>query len=129
MSTEADPIVGNWYERLDKGQAFEVVALDEDAGTIEVQYFDGDIEELNLESWYELDVEPSEPPEDWTGAMDDIEVDDLGYTNTEMAREDWSEPLRGTKPRGTMAQEASSEEDEDHWGEGHPEEEPWEEED
>ncbi len=128
MSTEADPIIGNWYEHLDKGQMFEVVALDEDAGTIDIQYFDGDIEELSLDNWYELDVEPSEPPEDWTGAMDDIERDDLGYTDTEMAREEWSEPLRDMKSR-LAPQETASDEEVDDWGEGYPEEEPWEEED
>ncbi len=128
MSTEADPIVGNWYENLDKGQAFEVVALDEEAGTIDIQYFDGDIEELSLDIWYELDVEPSEAPEDWTGVMDDIERDDLGYTDTEMARDEWSEPLRGAKSRLSPEDEASDEEDDD-WGEGRLEEEQWEEED
>lgn len=127
MSTEADPIIGNWYEHLDKGQTFEVVALDEDAGTIEVQYFDGNVEEIGLESWYELEIEPSEPPEDWTGAMDDIERDDLGYSETEMASEDWSAPLQGMNPHPAV-REGEMPEEEDDWGEGLPEEEPWEDE-
>ncbi|WP_455198264.1 DUF6763 family protein [Kaarinaea lacus] len=29
MSTEVDPIVGNWYQHLDKGQRFLVVAFDD----------------------------------------------------------------------------------------------------
>ncbi len=29
MDNELDPIVGNWYRHLDKGQIFRVVALDE----------------------------------------------------------------------------------------------------
>jgi hypothetical protein len=128
VPTEADPIVGNWYEHLDRGQAFEVVALDEDGGTIEVQYFDGSVEEIGLESWYELEIEPSEPPEDWTGAMDDIERDDLGYSETEMASEDWSAPLRGLKSR-PAAREEETPEEQDDWGDGLPDEEPWEEED
>ena len=32
MSTEVDPIVGNWYQHLDKGQRFLVVAFDEKEG-------------------------------------------------------------------------------------------------
>ena len=32
MPTEADPILGNWYRHLDKGQKFWVVALNEDEG-------------------------------------------------------------------------------------------------
>ncbi len=123
MGTEADPIIGNWYEHLDKGLSFEVVAVDEDSGTVEIQYFDGDLEELSLEAWYQQDVEPSEAPEDWTGVMDDVATDDLGYSETEMKREDWSEPLESAKPRSPAAGESAEEQDD--WGEGHPEEEPW----
>ena len=31
MNSEADPIVGNWYRHLDKGQPFVVVAVDDEA--------------------------------------------------------------------------------------------------
>ena len=58
MPTESAPIVGNWYRHLDKGQKFEVVAIDEDARIVETQHFDGDIEEIDLDDWYELDIEP-----------------------------------------------------------------------
>lgn len=126
MVTEVDPIVGNWYQHLDKGQSFEVVAVDEEGGTVDIQHFDGDLEEISFENWYLLDIELSEPPEDWTGAMDDIERDDLGYTETEMQQADWSEPLEEVKSTRRSAEEPA--EDQDHWGEGHPEEEPWEEE-
>lgn len=126
MVTEVDPIVGNWYQHLDKGQSFEVVAVDNDSGTVDIQHFDGDLEELGFESWYQLDIESSEPPEDWTGAVDNVVRDDLGYTETEMRREDWSEPLEEVKSTRRSAEEPA--EDQDAWGEGHPEEEPWEEE-
>ena len=36
----------------------------------------------------------AEPPEDWTGPIDDVEVDDLGYSGTEMTAKDWSAPLQ-----------------------------------
>ncbi len=94
MPTDADPIVGNWYAHLDKGQRFEVVALDEDAATVELQYFDGAVEEVEFEQWYELDVVPAEAPEDWTGPMDDVKRDDLGYSDTGMQDDDWRENLR-----------------------------------
>ena len=50
MPTESDPIVGNWYEHTDKGQKFEVVSLDEDNGAISIQYFDGDLDEIDLDA-------------------------------------------------------------------------------
>lgn len=66
------PGVGNWY-RLD-GDLFEVVAVDDDDATIEIQYFDGTVEEMDLEDWNahceDRAVEQADPPEDWSGAVD-----------------------------------------------------------
>ena len=67
MPTEADPILGTWYQHLDKGQKFCVVALNEDDGLIEMQHFDGDLEEIDSDTWYQLDLEPIEEPENWSG--------------------------------------------------------------
>ena len=75
---DIDPIVGNWYRNLEDQIDFEVVALDEDAQTVEIQYFEGEVEELDLDSWYDLVLEPIEPPDDWSGPFDDLEPDDLG---------------------------------------------------
>ena len=44
------PGIGDWY-RLDSGSLFEVVAFDADDGTIEIQYFDGTVEEMDVEDW------------------------------------------------------------------------------
>jgi hypothetical protein len=98
MATETDPIVGAWYQHLDKGPIFEVIALDEDNGIVEIQHFDGDIEAIELPAWYDLEIEWIEAPEDWTGPLDNIERDDLGYTETDMEPEDWSAPCRECKP-------------------------------
>ena len=118
MAIDFDPIVGNWYEHVDKGQKFEVIAIDEDSGTVEIQFYDGDIEEVDYDAWYELDVEPSEPPEDWTGPVDDVEEDDLGYTETEMSGRDWEEsydetPRRGRKSRVEDEDKDKEEEEEE----------------
>jgi hypothetical protein len=89
MAFEVDPIIGNWYEHLDKGLRFEVVAIDEDEGMVEIQYFNGDVEEIEMEMWFELEIEPSEPPEDWTSSIDDAESDDLDDMETDIESEDW----------------------------------------
>lgn len=93
MSTEVDPITGNWYQHLDKGQEFQVIDVDDTTGIIETQHFDGDIEEIPVDEWFQLELEQIEPPEDWTGPVDEIEEDDLGYSDTAMTPEEWSEPL------------------------------------
>lgn len=81
--SDVDPIIGNWYRNQETGNDFEVVALDEDAQTIEIQYFDGEVEELDFDAWYELAIEAIEAPEDWSGPFDELEVDDLGYEQEE----------------------------------------------
>jgi hypothetical protein len=92
-------VVSQWYRHLDKGHEFYITAIDEEAGTVEIQNFDGDLDEVELADWYKLDIEPIETPADWTGPVDDVEVDDLGYTETDMTAEDWSDPLAESDPR------------------------------
>ncbi|WP_297526610.1 DUF6763 family protein [Thiohalobacter sp.] len=91
MATEFEPRIGDWY-RTATGDTFEIVAYDEDDQTVELQYFDGTVEELDLDSWYELDIEITEPPEDWSGSMD-IERDDYGVDLDLHGNEAWINPL------------------------------------
>ena len=44
------PEIGSWYRDIENC-LFEVVALDESEGAIEVQYADGDVTEYDQESW------------------------------------------------------------------------------
>lgn len=81
MTNRLPPIVGNWYSHRDKGELFQVVALDEMAGTIEIQEFDGGIDELDLDEWRTLLVDTAAQPEDWGGPLDDVEPDEFGYTD------------------------------------------------
>src|SRR3989344_2293815 len=104
MTTMHKPVISQWYRHLDKGQQFYVTAIDDREGTIEIQHFDGDVEEVDFDDWRMLAIEPIEPPEDWTGPVDDVERDDLGYSETDMSEEDWSEPLE-EKVRPTEEEE------------------------
>lgn len=61
--------VGDWYQ-VGTNPPFEIVALDVRSETIEVQYFDGTVAEIDFDSWTELAATPAAPPEDWSGAMD-----------------------------------------------------------
>jgi hypothetical protein len=89
--SDVDPIIGNWYRNQETGNDFEVVAIDEDAQTIEIQYFDGELEELDLDAWYDLAIESIEAPEDWSGPYDEMESDDLGYEEEEKEEEEEEE--------------------------------------
>ena len=59
--TSPSPVVGEWYRRFN-GALFEVVAIDRDDGTVEVQHFDGTVEEFDLEAWEEMEFEEAQPP-------------------------------------------------------------------
>ncbi len=76
--SEISPVVGSWY-RHENGEIFEVVALDADDATVEIQYFDGTIEELEFDIWEQMEITAAEPPEDWSGSVDvdDDEIDEL----------------------------------------------------
>ncbi len=91
MATEYTPKIGDWYSTA-SGDNFEIVAVDDDDETLEVQYFDGAVEELDMDTWYEMEIVPIEPPEDWSGSMD-LQKEDYGV-DLEQSREDaWNNPL------------------------------------
>jgi hypothetical protein len=96
----APPRIGQWYIRLDKGESFLVTGYDDRSRSIEIQSFDGDLDEIDADMWAGLPVAPTEPPEDWTGPMDDVVVDDLGYSETAMKPSDWEAPLQQLKVSG-----------------------------
>jgi hypothetical protein len=105
MTTALKPVISQWYRHRDKGQQFYVTALDEESGTVETQHFDGDLEEMDFDDWHQLSIEAIEPPEDWTGPVDDVERDDLGYSETDMTSEDWQEPLEEKVPAAESEEE------------------------
>jgi hypothetical protein len=116
-----NPEIGTWYRHLDKGHEFQVVAFDPDEGLVEIQYFDGDLEEIDLDSWHGLDIEPIAEPESWSGPLDIGEMDDLGTEITDTEPEDWLEPETGVAGGEEAARpvdfgEIESEEEEEERG-------------
>lgn len=63
------PVIGQWFRRPN-GTLFEVVAVDEDDMTVEIQQFDGTIDEVDIERWPELLLLEVSAPEDWSGSVD-----------------------------------------------------------
>lgn len=64
------PQISEWFIDKTSNQLFEIVAIDEDSGSIEVQYVDGELSEFDLESWVVLELEPAAAPEDWSAAYE-----------------------------------------------------------
>jgi hypothetical protein len=109
METPVQPVVGQWYRSpaADKGEIFQVVDVDAEDDTIEVQYFDGDIEELSDEEWRSRSLKTCAPPEDWTGPYDGVRSEDLGYSDTDMAADEEREAA------DVMATEADDDDEDD----------------
>lgn len=101
--------IGQWYLHRDKGEVFQVIATDERSGTIEIQNFDGDVDEFDDAAWQGMPLERAEQPEDWTGPIDDVQHDDLGYSETDMKAEDWQAPLETVRPAGEAWQDERDE--------------------
>ena len=68
-----------------------MVAVDDVDGCIELQYFDGTVDEADPERWLALRPSQVEPPEDWSGSVD-IEYVDLPYVRPRY-RIDWERQL------------------------------------
>ena len=83
--------MGGWYQRA-IGSIFEVVALDEDDGTVELQHFDGTIEEIELEHWSDMLLVDVDGPEDWSGSVD-IDPRDAAAEEIINLGQDWVSPL------------------------------------
>src|ERR1700693_519273 len=88
------PVVGQWY-RGGTNELFEVVAIDDQDQTIEIQYFDGTVTEVDFDSWNEqlLDelIDAADAPEDWSGAVD-VEGGDPDPEVADKKRGPWSTP-------------------------------------
>ena len=79
------PEIGRWYQCRDRGQLFEVVSID--GSTVELQDYDGNLDELDVRSWFSLDLEAVAAPEDWGAHADDWEERELlsSFDNEELA--------------------------------------------
>jgi hypothetical protein len=73
MPNMVEPRHGQWYAHLDKGGIFKVVAIDASDGSIEVQTFEGDLEEFESDDWDELHLEAVAEPDDCSGPFDELE--------------------------------------------------------
>jgi hypothetical protein len=88
MAREHNPVKGQWYENLEDEDTFQVLSIDEDSELIEVQYVDGDIEEIDYETWQELDLELADEPEGWTGSEEEEEEEDDDWDDDDDDEED-----------------------------------------
>ena len=91
------PQVGAWYRDLQQNNCFEVVAIDEEAQTVETQLLDGALCEYDLDSWHDLLLQPVAEPEDWRDAYE-LSEEDYIDPDSPIHPEDWNGPLNSIEP-------------------------------
>ena len=55
MGRDYDPVAGQWFEDLEEEELFLVLSVDPDEELVKIQYENGDIEEIDLDTWHVLD--------------------------------------------------------------------------
>lgn len=129
MTNQLEPIVDQWYWHHDKGPVFYVTAVDDEERIVEVQHYDGDLEEITFAEWRAMDIEPGEEPENWSGSLDISDTDDLGTDITDTRASDWNEPLSEYRDDADIPAPDEARHGEDDYGEGHMAETPLDDED
>ena len=78
MGRDYDPVAGQWFEDLEEEELFLVLAVDPDEELVKIQYENGDIEEIDLDTWHVLDLEKTTQPDGWSGSeVDEDDEDDF----------------------------------------------------
>jgi hypothetical protein len=90
VAREYEPVAGQWYENIDENESFRVLRVDEDSELIEIEYLDGDLEELDLDTWQELDLDKIDQPEGWSAAEEEEEEEEEKEEKDEI-EETWDE--------------------------------------
>jgi hypothetical protein len=88
VSRDYEPVRGQWYQNLEEEEQFRVLTVDEDSELVEIEYLDGDIEELDIEAWHEMDLDRIEQPEGWSESEDDDDDEDDDWDDDDDEDED-----------------------------------------
>ena len=96
MSRDYEPVPGQWYENLEDEESFRVLTVDEDSELVEIEYLDGEIEEIDLETWHEMDLERTSEPEGWAESEEEKDEEEEDEEEEEEEEEeededDWDE--------------------------------------
>ena len=91
MSDQLEPVVGKWYLDSELDEQFRVVAIDEEREVVEIQYQNGEGDEIELDDWSDLDLEAAEPPEE-EGDDEDEEPRESRWTERDAGKaDDWED--------------------------------------
>ena len=85
-SEHPQPSIGLWYQD-GQHRYFEVVASDDDS--IEIQFHDGNVEEVDMETWEQLSVISAAAPNGELNPFEELDFDDHELTDEGFQSLDW----------------------------------------
>jgi len=91
VSRDYEPTPGQWYENLEEEESFRVLSVDEDSELIEIEYLDGDIEEIDVEAWHEMDLDLTDEPEGWSDSDEEEDEEEEDDEDEDEDDDDWDE--------------------------------------
>jgi hypothetical protein len=91
VSRDYEPVPSQWYENVEEEESFRVLSVNEDSELVEIEYLDGDIEEIDLEAWHEMDLEKIAEPEGWSESDDEDTDEDEEWDEEEDEDDDWDD--------------------------------------
>lgn len=89
--------IGEWYQDIHENLYFEVVAIDNPSGSISIQYLDGEVGDIDKESWKEMALLQASPPEDACIAFEMSIPDDWNH-EPGLTPWSWNDPLSLIEP-------------------------------
>ncbi|MGH1373740.1 MAG: DUF6763 family protein [Cellvibrionaceae bacterium] len=90
--------IGQWYHDTTENLYFEVVAIDSSSDTIEIQYLDGEVSEIERDSWNDMPLTPASQPEDASAAFEMSMPDNNWDNDRTLSSSGWSDPLNVIEP-------------------------------
>jgi hypothetical protein len=92
VSRDYEPVPSQWYENVEEEESFRVLSVNEDSDLVEIEYLDGDIEEIDIEAWHEMDLEKIAEPEGWSESDDeDADEDEEWEEDEDEDEDDWDD--------------------------------------
>ncbi len=80
------PTIGLWYQDA-QHRYFEVVASDDDS--IEIQFHDGNVEEVDMETWEQLSVISAAAPNDELNPFEELDFHEHEIMDDSFQSLDW----------------------------------------
>lgn len=91
------PSIGKWYQDIAVSRLFEIIAIDDYTATISIKYEDGEYDDIDINSWSQMALMHSNPPEDWRSSSN-LSDDERLYADAAFSPTAGNDPLVSLEP-------------------------------